>query len=49
LGLAGSAISDWRGAAIALVALGLALSKRVPVILILAAAAVAGALIYGGG
>lgn len=49
LGLAGSAISDWRGAVIAMVALGLALSKRVPVILILTAAAVAGVLMYGSG
>ncbi|GAP07321.1 MAG TPA: chromate transporter [Anaerolinea thermolimosa] len=49
LGLAGSAISDGYGAVIALVALGLALTKRVPVILILGAAAVAGVLLYGGG
>ena len=45
--LAGAAIPDWRGAGIALFALGLALTKRVPVILILATAALAGILIYG--
>jgi chromate transporter len=45
--LAGSSIQDWRGIAIAACALGLALSKRVPVILILALAALAGCLLYG--
>ena len=45
-GLAGSAVSDWRGIVIALGALGLALDERVPVILILLLAAVAGCLIY---
>jgi len=45
-GLAHSMIVDWRGVAIALGALGLALSKRVPVILILALAALAGLLLY---
>ena len=34
-GLASSTIADWRGVMIALAALGLALSKRVPVIVIL--------------
>jgi chromate transporter len=47
IGLAGSTISDWRGVVIALGALGLALSKRVPIIVILLLAAVAGILIYG--
>jgi chromate transporter len=47
IGLAGSAISDWRGVPIALGALGLALSKRVPVIVILILAGLAGILIYG--
>jgi chromate transporter len=42
LGLSGSAVTDWRGAVIALAALGLAQSKRVPVILILVLAALAG-------
>ena len=47
LELAGSSILDWRGVAIAVISLGLALSKRVPVILILALAALAGCLLYG--
>jgi chromate transporter len=42
LGLANSAVTDWRGGAIALAALGLAQSKRVPVILILGLSALAG-------
>lgn len=46
-GLAGSAISDWRGIIIALGALGLALDERIPVILILAIAALVGCLLYG--
>ncbi len=46
LGLASSAVTDWRGVVIAAAALGLALSKRVPVILVLALAALAGCLIY---
>ncbi len=46
LGLAGSSVTDWRGILIALGALGLALSKKVPVILILALAALAGCLLY---
>lgn len=48
LGLASSSvITDWRGVLIALCALGLALSKKVPVILILGMAALAGAFLYG--
>ncbi len=47
LGLAGVSISDWRGIVIAAAALGLALTKKVPVILILGLAAAAGGLIYG--
>jgi len=46
LGLARSAIIDWRSWIIAICSLGLALSKRVPIILILVMAAVAGCLIY---
>jgi chromate transporter len=46
LGLARSAITDWRGLVIAAGALALAVSKRVPVILILALAALAGVLMY---
>jgi chromate transporter len=44
--LTSSAVSDWRGAAIALAALGLAVSKRVPVIVILGLAAAAGILLF---
>lgn len=44
--LAGSAIADWRGALIALGSLGLAISKKVPVIVVLALAALVGVLIY---
>ncbi len=47
LGLAGSAVTDWRGIGITICALGLTMSKRVPVIVVLALAAVAGVLIYG--
>ena len=46
LGLAGSAVTDWRGVAIALAALGLAQSKRVPVIVILGLAALAGVVFF---
>ena len=46
LGLAPSTIADWRGILITLGALVLALSKRVPIIAILALAAVAGMVIY---
>ncbi len=45
-GLAGSSIADWRGVLIALAALGLALSKKAPVIAILGLAALAGILLY---
>ncbi len=48
LGLARTAIIDWRSVVIAICALGLALSKRVPIILILALAALAGCLLYWG-
>lgn len=47
LGLAGSTITDFAGIAIAAGALGLFLSKRVPVVLILILAAAAGCLLYG--
>ncbi len=47
LGLAGVSITDWRGVAIASGALALALSKKVPVIVILTLAAVVGWLVYG--
>ena len=46
LGLARTAIIDWRSIIIAICALGLALSKRIPIILILGLAAVAGCLLY---
>ena len=46
-GLAVVAIPDWRSALIALGALGLALSKRVPVLVILILAGLAGYLLYG--
>jgi chromate transporter len=46
--LAGTAIVDWLSVLIALGALGLALSKKVPVIAILAIAAVIGLLTYRG-
>ena len=45
--LAGTAIVDWRGLAIAIAALAMALSKRVPVLLILGLGALAGWLLYG--
>lgn len=47
LGLAKSSILDWGGVIIALAALGLALSKKVPVIMILALAGLVGFLLYG--
>ena len=47
LGLAKSSILDLGGVIIALAALGLALSKKVPVILILALAGLVGFLLYG--
>jgi chromate transporter len=45
-GLAGSVIVDWRALVIALATFGLALSKRVPVVLVLALSALAGYLLY---
>jgi len=45
-GLAGSIIVDWRGVVIALGALALAMSKRVPILLILVLAALAGCFLY---
>jgi chromate transporter len=47
LGLANGTIVDWGGVLIAAGALGLALSKKVPIILVLALAALAGLLLYG--
>jgi chromate transporter len=47
LSLANSSIADWRGVLIALGSLGLALSKKVPTILIFVLAAVTGCLLYG--
>jgi chromate transporter len=46
--LANSAIVDWKSVLITLGSLGLAWTKRVPVILILVIAAVVGLLVYGG-
>jgi chromate transporter len=46
-GLAGAAIEDWYGILIAAGALGLALSKRVPVVAILGLGALVGLLVYG--
>lgn len=45
--LASASIVDWNGILIVLCALGLALSKKIPIILILVLAAVAGCLLYG--
>ena len=47
-GIGQSTITVWLDVAIVLIALGLALTKKVPVILILALAAVAGLVFYGG-
>ena len=47
IGLAASAVVDLRGRLIALVALGLALSRKVPAVLILVLAAAAGCILYG--
>jgi chromate transporter len=47
LGLADSTIVDWRGTVIAAAALGLTVSKRVPILLVLVLAAGAGLLLYG--
>ena len=46
LSLAGSAITNWVGVAIALGALGLVTSKRVPVIVVLGLAALVGIIVY---
>ena len=46
LSLAGSAIVDWGSVLIALTALGMAVSRKVPILLILALAAAAGILMY---
>jgi chromate transporter len=46
-GLARSTITDWYGLAIAIFSAGLALSKKVPIIVVLILAAAAGILIYG--
>lgn len=46
LSLTSSAITDWRGIIIAVGALGMAVSKKVPVILILGLAALVGCLLY---
>ena len=46
-GLAVAAVPDWRSAAIAIGALGMALSKRVPVLVILVLAGLAGYVLYG--
>ncbi len=46
LGLASSEITDWRGVILAVGALALALSNKVPVIVILLLAGVAGALLF---
>ncbi len=45
--LAKASIMDWKGILIMLCSLSLALSKKIPVIVILALASVAGILIYG--
>jgi chromate transporter len=45
--LANASIADWTGIAITFSALALALSKKVPIIVILSLAALAGFLIYG--
>ena len=45
--LATASIVDWKGILIMLAALGMALSRKVPIILILILAALAGFLIYG--
>ena len=47
LGLAVSTVTDWRGALIACGAFALALSKRVPVVVILLLAGLAGYIFYG--
>lgn len=47
LGLVSSSVADWRGILIVAGAMGLALWKKVPVIVILILAAIAGWLLYG--
>lgn len=47
LSLASASIVDWSGIIIMLCTLGLALSKKVPILVILILAALAGTLIYG--
>lgn len=47
IGLAQSAVTDWVGIAIALGALVMVMSKRVPVIVVLVLAALVGVLVYG--
>ncbi len=47
LSLARSTVTDWRGILIALAALAMAVSKRVPIVVILLLAALAGYLFYG--
>ncbi len=47
LSLTSSSVADWRGIPVVLGALVLALSNRVPVLLILVLAAAAGGLLYG--
>lgn len=46
-GLATASIVDWVGIVIMLCAFGMAMSKKVPIVLILVFAAVAGGLVYG--
>jgi hypothetical protein len=45
--LARASVVDWYGILIMLCAFGLAVSKRVPIILILVLAAAAGCIVYG--
>jgi chromate transporter len=47
LGLASTTISDWGGIVIALASMALAVSRKIPIILILVLAAAAGLLLYG--
>ena len=49
LSLATASITDWIGIAITLTAFGLAVSKKIPVVLILIFAAIAGGVLYGFG
>jgi chromate transporter len=45
--LASASIIDWRGVLIMMTSLGLAMSKKIPIFLILVLAAMAGGLMYG--